>query len=181
MRRGLRRRDPESWRLAALRYQAVLLRVARRVLRNPEDVNEAVGETWCRALIAARRYDARRSPLPWLAGICRHTALNMARDHRRAPAVVDPRKLDRLTARRAPARVGAELSTVLHALLRTLPAPAREAVRLHFLVGVPIRELARLSGRSTAAIYQQLHRALGALRVMARARWGAEEDALLDA
>ena len=181
LRQGLRRRDRASWDRVASRYHGALLRVARSVLRDPEDARDAVAQTWYRALRSAHRYEIQRSPLPWLSRICWHTALNAARRRRSLPVGVEPRWFEDVPAHDGRPVPDGEARRVVALLLRTLPSPAREAVHLHFIVGISVRDLAQLSGKGTAAIYQQLHRALRTLRAKARVRWGRNGAGVRDA
>lgn len=153
-RRGIRRREPEAWsRLVAL-YHGPLCRQARRILTSGMDPDNAVGEMWYRAVVAARRYDPRRPPYPWLARICVTTCLNQ---RERALRIVHADG-DRPGPPDPPG--DEEPRRLLRVALCTLPRGLREVVALRYLFEVSVAEIASLRRRSKKTVEKLLLRAL---------------------
>jgi RNA polymerase sigma-70 factor (ECF subfamily) len=110
--------------------------------------DDAVGEAFARAMESRVRI---RSPYPWLYRTAfRIAAADLRRDVRDTPAdetyVDDPATGDLMRA------------------MRRLPQKARAAIYLHYQADLPIREVARLTGSSVAAVKVQLHRGRARLR-----------------
>lgn len=110
--------------------------------------DDAVAEAFARAI----EHDATISrPYPWLYRVAfRLAAAELRRDPTQDPAdgvhVDDPVTGDLLPA------------------LRTLSPSQRAAVFLHYQADLPVREVARLMGTSTAAVKVHLHRGRNRLR-----------------
>ena len=136
---------PQLWR-AILAYSGGRRDVA----------DEAVGEAFTRAMESRTRI---RSPYPWLYRTAfRIAAAELRRDVRDGPEegsyVDDPATGDLMQA------------------MRELSPKARAAIYLHYQADLPIREVARLTGSSVAAVKVQLHRGRNRLRELL----GTEED-----
>ncbi len=69
------------------RYRSSVRGAAARVVRDPDDADDALQETFLAAWRARRRFEVGREPLPWLLAIARRKALTIAS---RRPAVPDP-------------------------------------------------------------------------------------------
>jgi RNA polymerase sigma-70 factor (ECF subfamily) len=117
--------------------------------------DDAVGEAFARAMESRVRI---RSPYPWLYRTAfRIAAAELRRDVREGPE--DEPRLD------DPAIVD------LMRAMRQLSPKARAAIYLHYQADLSIREVARLTGSSAAAVKVQLHRGRNRLRELL----GAEE------
>jgi RNA polymerase sigma-70 factor (ECF subfamily) len=135
---------PELWR-AILAYSGGRRDVA----------DDAVGEAFVRAMESSTRI---RSPYPWLYRTAfRIAAAELRRDVRDvpedAPYADDPATGDLMRA------------------MRQLSPKARAAIYLHYQADLSIREVARLTGSSVAAVKVQLYRGRNRLRELL----GAEE------
>jgi RNA polymerase sigma-70 factor (ECF subfamily) len=134
---------PQLWR-AILAYSG-----GRRDI-----ADDAVGEAFARAMESRVRI---WSPYPWLYRTAfRIAAAELRRDVREGP---DEPRLD------DPAIVD------LMRAMRQLSPKARAAIYLHYQADLSIREVARLTGSSAAAVKVQLHRGRNRLRELL----GAEE------
>jgi RNA polymerase sigma-70 factor (ECF subfamily) len=118
--------------------------------------DDAVGEAFVRAMESRTPI---RSPHPWLYRTAfRIAAADLRRDVRNAPEDDDAYLDD-------PA-----IGELMRAM-RLLSPKARAAIYLHYEADLPIREVARLTGSSVAAVKVQLHRGRNRLRELL----GAEE------
>jgi RNA polymerase sigma-70 factor, ECF subfamily len=124
------------------RYAAVARRVARAVLGNPEDADDAAQDAMLSALVKLDQYDPRRPFGPWLLRI----VANAATDRRRRRTVRRVEPLDiALTAGGARPDATAErraLSERLRQALAELPARRRMAVVLFDVEGYSHAEIA---------------------------------------
>lgn len=128
---------PQLWR-AILAYSGGRRDVA----------DDAVGEAFTRAMESSVRI---RSPYPWLYRTAfRIAAAELRRDVREGPDedayLDDPATGDLMRA------------------MRRLSPNARAAIYLHYQADLPVREVARLTGSSVAAVKVQLHRGRARLR-----------------
>jgi len=136
---------PQLWR-AILAYSGGRRDVA----------DDAVGEAFARAMESRTHI---RSPFPWLYRTAfRIAAAELRRDVRDGPEdgsyVDDPATGDLMRA------------------MRRLSPKARAAIYLHYQADLSVREIARLTGSSVAAVKVQLHRGRTRLRELL----GAEEN-----
>lgn len=128
---------PQLWR-AILAYSG-----GRRDI-----ADDAVGEAFVRAMESRTRI---RSPYPWLYRTAfRIAAAELRRDVRPGPK--DEAYLD-----------DPSTGELLRAMLRLSPR-ARAAIYLHYQADLSVREIARLTGSSVAAVKVQLHRGRNRLR-----------------
>ncbi|SBT49460.1 RNA polymerase sigma factor [Micromonospora auratinigra] len=121
------------------------------------EAQEAVQEAFTRALAVPRKVAALEHPEAWL----RRVAVNVARTrHRRR------RVLDTLLRRIGPPPAVADRSPehlALLAALRDLPEGQRQALALHYLVDLPVDEVAATLGVSAGTVKSRLSRGRQAL------------------
>ncbi|GHJ57289.1 sigma-70 family RNA polymerase sigma factor [Micromonospora chersina] len=124
------------------------------------EAQEAVQEAFTRALAAPRRLAALDNPEAWL----RRVAVNVARSrHRRR------RVLDTVLRRLGPPPTVADRSPehlALLAALRGLPEGQRQALALHYLVDLPVDEVAVTLGVSPGTVKSRLSRGRQALAAL---------------
>lgn len=123
------------------------------------EAEEVVAEAFARAVASRRAFERVEQPEAWL----RTVAVNVARTRHRRSILGD--RLTRTRAEEPPARE-AELSEerlVLVAALRTLPAPQREALALHYLADLPVTEVAATLGVAVGTVKARLSRGRTAL------------------
>ncbi|WP_410809430.1 RNA polymerase sigma factor [Micromonospora sp. 067-2] len=127
------------------------------------DVNEAqeaVQEAFTKALMAPRRFAELENPEAWL----RRVAVNEARSRYRRRRV-----LDGLLRRIGPPPAVADHSPehlALLAALRGLPEGQRQALALHYLVDLPVDEIAATLGVSPGTVKSRLSRGRHALAAL---------------
>ena len=132
-------------------FRAVLAQVGNRAVA--EDI---AGQVFLEALEGIRRYRDRGRPIAgWLLAIARHRSIDwLRREGRLQTAEVPEQAVE-------DAAIGEALA--LEALALLTPEQ-REVVFLRFVQGHPLKDVARLTNRSTGAVKALQHRALQQLR-----------------
>ena len=160
----------ESARAALVeRHHAGCLRFARHLLGDDGDAEDAVQETFIRALAGLERYEERDTFRAWLFGIlvnrCRTAAARRAR--RRAHVVNDEAATH--AARVASGEGMVDTQRALARALDGLDLDQREAFLLRVGEEMEYEEMARLTGVGVAALKMRVKRA----RDHVRAQWTA--------
>src|SRR5438477_6510409 len=158
----------ESARVALVeRHHAGCLRFARHLLGDDGDAEDAVQETFIRALAGLERYEERDTFRAWLFGIlvnrCRTAAARRAR--RRAHVVND--EAATRAARVASGEAMVDTQRALARALDGLDLDQREAFLLRVGEEMEYEEMARLTGVGVAALKMRVKRA----RDHVRAQW----------
>ena len=161
----------ESARVALVeRHHAGCLRFARHLLGDDGDAEDAVQETFIRALAGLERYEERDTFRAWLFGIlvnrCRTAAARRAQ--RRAHVVNDEAATH--AARVASGEGMVDTQRALARALDGLDLDQREAFLLRVGEEMEYEEMARLTGVGVAALKMRVKRA----RDHVRAQWTGE-------
>jgi RNA polymerase sigma-70 factor (ECF subfamily) len=145
------------------RHERRVLGLARRLLAQPQDAEDAAQEAFLRLYRALARLDPERPLLPYLYRI----TVNVCRDlGRRRPRPALP--LDEMDAADEPAAPGAdpaeasrlaEERRIAAAALRALPEKQRAALVLRDVQGLSTREVAEVLGTSEVTVRTQISRA----------------------
>jgi RNA polymerase sigma-70 factor (ECF subfamily) len=136
---------------------------ARLILRDPELARDAVQEGLIRAwrdlpgLRDPERFDA------WLRRLIVNACLDLARRRRRRPMEVEITQLDAPALSDVSGQL-AERELVDHAL-RGLDPGHRSVVAMHYLLGMPLPEVAASLGIPLGTAKSRLHYALAAMRM----------------
>ena len=148
------------------RYAAVARRVARAVLSDPDDADDAAQDALLSALVKLEQYDPRRPFGPWLLRI----VANAATDRRRRPKVRRTEPLDPGLAahgtRPDTAAERRELSARLRQALAELPERRRIAVVLFDVEGYAHAEIADILGIPEGTVRSEVFHARRRLRVL---------------
>ncbi|MFQ5890870.1 MAG: RNA polymerase sigma factor [Gemmatimonadota bacterium] len=155
------RRDEAAFTLLVERFGGRLLSVARRLLRSPEDAEDAVQRTFVQVYTAGAAYRPEWAVSTWLYRILTNICIDELR-RRRARARKLPATL-RAAGAPSPNR-GPTAAPDLDRVLAKLPREARVLVVLRYVDGLSYRELARVRGISVNTVKSQLRRAKGVLR-----------------
>ena len=166
-----RRGDHDAFTELARGAVTRLDRAARLILRDPELARDAVQEALIRAwrdlrvLRDPERFDA------WLHRLTVNSCLDIARHRRRRPMEVEITPLDAPSA----SDVSSHLADreLVDQALRGLDPGQRAVVALHYLLGMPLPQVATSLGIPVGTAKSRLHYALAAMRMSA----AAEPDA----
>jgi RNA polymerase sigma factor (sigma-70 family) len=148
-------------------HRCRLLCVARRILRNEADAEDAVQEAYLSAVRHFRKFEGRSSILTWLTTIVVNQALTQLRVRRVQPTFETISTCD---AREAVVCISqgqnpeqqalrTEVSGKLRSALQDMPEKYRTVIQLRQLAGASIIETARRLGVTEECIKTRLHRA----------------------
>ena len=135
----------------------MLLQAATALLGNAEDGEDAVQDALLKLCLMA---DTLRRPV---APLARVLVRNLCVDRLRRRRQTVPLEL---TAVRAMPQEGVDGDAFAHVMkvIDTLPAAQQVVLRLRHIDGMPMEDIARLTGASEAAVRKQLSRARMAVR-----------------
>lgn len=139
---------------------------ALRMLRDSEDAQDAVQETYLKACKAIGSFQPGRPMLPWLLRICSNCCIDLIRSHRSSTECIETYEHaladDRLDVDADLERSeGAE--TIRDAVNR-LPGKYRQIVELRHFRHMDVLEIASLLGKPEGTIKSWLFRARALLR-----------------
>jgi RNA polymerase sigma-70 factor (ECF subfamily) len=148
------------------RYAPQARRVARAVLGDPDDADDAAQDGFLSALVKLGQYDASRPFGPWLMRI----VANAATDRRRRRSVRRAEPLDQALVGGGPrpdaAAVRSELSDRLRAALAELPERRRTAVVLFDVEGYSHAEIAGMLGIPEGTVRSEVFHGRRRLRAL---------------
>jgi RNA polymerase sigma-70 factor (ECF subfamily) len=151
-------------------HERRLLALCHSMLGHADDAEDAVQETFFRALRALPRFRRDASFRTWLLRIAVNVCLNWKRD-RRPTEPWDEGRLDE-PLRSASPEVIALLRLQMGEALGMLPAPRRAALLLKEMDGWSVAEIGAAMGWNLKRVYNELYKARRAL-----ADWQAREAA----
>lgn len=156
--------DREAFGALVARYAGQARRVARAVLGDPDDADDAAQDAFLSALVKLEQYDAARPFGPWLMRI----VANAAADRRRRRTVRRTEELAPGLAARGPqpdaAAAAAEFDARLRAALAELPERRRVAVVLFDVEGYGHAEIAAILGTPEGTVRSDVFHARRFLR-----------------
>jgi len=168
------------FRDAALPHLDGVYTLARYLLRDPSDAEDAVQECYLRAL---KHFDSYRGPAmkPWLFAILRNVC--RAEFARRASSPTDP--IDEVTERAEQTPLWSEAqetpesemmrdseASTIRRLVKALEEPFRETFVLREIHNLSYREIADVAEVPVGTVMSRLARA----RAMLRSAWMAEQE-----
>ncbi len=162
--RAYRGGDEVAFQQLFERYAPRLLRAVRRQVSSEEDAAEIVQQAFLHFHRA--RHDFREGTLlrPWLFTIC----LNLKREYfrKRARRPEAPLELDGRQDPATPAYdiLRTERAQTIRAAIQKLPPSQRDVIDLHWLQGIPFKEVAEIVGASVTAVKVRAHRGYERLR-----------------
>ena len=155
------------------RYRTLVFRTAFRIIRNTEDAEDILQDSWMRGFIHIRSFDGRSEFSTWLTRIAVNSALTMIRSRRNHREVslddsVDPddsRAIEISEPSRNPEEVCIETERLqlVRLAMRRLPPKLRSAI-VHQSNGGSLSEVAMLAGVSIPTMKSRLFRARLSLR-----------------
>ncbi len=144
------------------RVQPRLLAYCATILGNTQDADDAVQNTFIKALAGLRGGDQVRAVHPWLYRIAHNEAISLMRRHRPAAELVATVP-DHAHGPEETVAVREEVRAVLHAI-GDLPDRARDAFLLREVGGMRHAEVAQALGTSTGSARQAVFEARVALQ-----------------
>lgn len=180
---GLRQGDADAFEALVREHIGPLRAVARRLLGNIEDADDAVQDAFVSTLQAVRRFEGRSQLFTWLHRITVNACLMKLRSRKRSPDSVPCRHESELMPRftrgntflehqvawtEAPETPALrdELRTVVRDAIGRLPENSRIALLLRDIEGLSNEEVATALGITVNAAKIRIHRARQALRTL---------------
>lgn len=148
--------DELAFATLARRYQARFFRVARRMLGDDGDAEDAAQTALLQIFRHAASYRDRWSGSTWLYRVLTNVCVDAARKRRRAPAAQDD--VDHPDPRVASDRVDVDRA------LARLPPEARAVLLLCYVEELPYADVARARGITVNTVKTQLARAKRLMR-----------------
>jgi RNA polymerase sigma-70 factor (ECF subfamily) len=166
--------DRSAFGVLVERYAAAVRRVARAILNDPDDADDAAQDAFLSAMVKLQQYDPRRPFGPWLTRI----AVNAATDRRRRRSVRRAEPLEghlRASGPLPDAETDRQaLGERLRRALAELPERRRVAVVLFDVEGFSHREIGRILGIPEGTARSEVFHGRRALRALL-ADWKKEE------
>jgi RNA polymerase sigma-70 factor (ECF subfamily) len=158
------RKEPELFVLLVRRYEAALLRRARKILSSPEDAEEAVQDAFVKMYLYADKYKEQEgaSFSSWAYTILNRVAYTKYRSRKQeqgAVAHLEPEHYESLPDARAEFLEDLSLRNEVIAALVKLPETAAKILRLQFIEGKNQEEIATSEQLSIPAVKTRVHRA----------------------
>jgi RNA polymerase sigma-70 factor, ECF subfamily len=168
-------------------YSGRLYRTAFAILRNKEDVEDAVQEGLCRAFAKLATFEGRSSLSTWLTTIMKNAALMALRRKRCHPESsldgLPENRSEKLTnavvdAGPDPEQICAagEIGARLEAQLQKLPPSLRSAFRLRTFDTLSVAESSRALSISPGALKSRMSRARRKLAMGTSTTWSLESS-----
>jgi RNA polymerase sigma factor (sigma-70 family) len=160
---------------ALRRFEAPLLRYARRLVGDQERARDVVQDTFlklCREDPA--RVDGHLAQ--WLFTVCRNRALDVQRREGRLRPLDETALSEQPSPEPTPSRrlEGRETLDEVLAVLARLPAPQREVLHLKFQEHLSYQEIAAVTGLSVSHVGVLVHNGLKAIRTRVGRNAGPE-------
>ncbi len=137
-----------------IKYENTLFRAALAILKEPQEAQDAVQDTYLRYLEKRPRFRDGEHAKAWLLKVTANGCKSRLRARKRHPTV------ELLDVYPAPGPDGRELVEAILAL----PANQRAAVHLHYYEGYSTGEIAQILGQRPGTVRSHLSRAREGLR-----------------
>ncbi len=148
------------------RYGPLVLRRARRILRNEAEAEDAMQDVFIKVLASIETFRGESQPSTWLYRITTNLCLNRLRDHRRHRERLAN---DALARSDGPGTLGPpENRMTISALLAELPQELSETAVYYYVDEMDQEEIAAISGIARRTVGYRLER----FRALALARLG---------
>lgn len=162
---AISRKEPRAFEQLVARYQRLFVRKASSILRDEEDAHDVVQETFVRIYMASGRFVKKEgaSFSSWAYAILTNQCYTAYRKkHKRELVSLEfvPELVEVLPDQSAIEEL--ERTYVRDQLIRMvskLPALLRRVVEMHFIDGLPQKEVAEREGVSNTVIRSRIYRA----------------------
>ncbi len=157
-------REPNLFAVLVHRYEAALLRRARKILFSPEDAEEAVQDAFTKMYLYADKYreQAGASFSSWAYTILNRVAYTkyVARRKENGQLIeLEPEHYESLPDARAEFLEDLSIRNEVLAALAKLPETAARILKLQFVEGKSQEEIAKSEKLSIPAVKTRVHRA----------------------
>lgn len=139
-------------------YSDMLYKICIVMLRNEQDVQDVIQDTFCRYLEKKPVFKDAGHEKAWLIKVAVNSCRDMLRFRFRHPQVPIDVLADSLAA-------GPEQQAVLTELFE-LPARQRTVIYLYYVEGYPVKEIAGMLGISAQAVKKRMQRGREQLRIL---------------
>lgn len=158
------KREPELFAILVRRYEAPLLRRARRILFSPEDAQDAVQDAFTKMYLYADKYRPQEGVqfTSWAYTILNrvaYTKYRAIRGEQEKRADLLPEQYESLPDESGGFMKDLSVRNEVIAVLAKLPETAANVLKLQFLEGKSQEEIARKEGLSVPAVKTRVHRA----------------------
>lgn len=158
------RREPELFAILVRRYEAALLRRARKILFSPEDAEEAVQDAFTKMYLYADKYHEQIGATfsSWAYTILNRVAYTKYVSRRKESgqrAELEPEHYESLPDARAEFIEDLSIRDEVISALAKLPETASKILRLQFIEGKTQEEIAEAENLSIPAVKTRVHRA----------------------
>ncbi len=151
------------------RYRRPILNFVYRMLGNSADAEEIAQQVFVKAYRQAANYDPRQKLSTWLFAIARNAAIDHLRWRQRHPTTTLAETAEPVTTTTGATETAQrELGDEIAAAIAALPDDQRGAIVLSEYHGLPVTEIAEITGCSPKAVESRLYRARQLLRARLR-------------
>jgi RNA polymerase sigma-70 factor (ECF subfamily) len=165
--------DIDAFRALVEQHSRYLFGVVFRLVRNAEDTQDVVQDTWLKVHAQLGRFEARSELRTWLTRVAVNCAIDHLRSSRRREAAYDPADLDdhathaqAYTPQPAADRLvlAGEIEARVGETMSCLTAIERAAFMLRHVEGMSISEIGSELGLKTSATKHCIFRAVRKMR-----------------
>lgn len=158
--------DRDAYRHLLNEITPYLRSLAARYHRDTRDIEDSVQDTLLTVHVIRHTYDPRRPFTPWLVAVARRRIIDRLRQQKRSLSREARLEAEHETfvARETNLSEVASDERTLREAVESLPPGQRQAVKLLKLEEMSLREAARVTGLSVAALKVATHRAITNLR-----------------
>lgn len=156
--------NPGAFGVLIDRYQGALLRKAVTVLRNREDAEDVVQETFTKIYVHASSFQTKEgaSFSSWAYKILLNTSFTLYQKRKRERTFrgdIDPEFFAMLPDKESRTFEKESVSDYVASVISRMPRDLGRVLTLHFLDGFPQADIARLEGVTVGAVKTRVHRA----------------------
>jgi RNA polymerase sigma-70 factor (ECF subfamily) len=169
--RRLARGDRDALAPLMERHGRRVYRIALSYLRNPDEANDVVQETFVKVFQHAARWDAATEAVPWLMRIAVNQSIDQYRRGKRRGVYHTPlsegdhdQTIADETASPEQRAHGGELGERISRAVKTLPESQRAVFVLRHYDGMSLEEISAALNLSLGTVKSSLHRAIHRLR-----------------
>jgi RNA polymerase sigma-70 factor (ECF subfamily) len=157
--------DENAFEMLSDVYRPMLWSLAMKILRNPEDANDAVQDTFVKALRALGEFDTTRPLKPWLCRICANCCMDALRHRRKDGASLD--QFEHTLSDSDPVEdqaTGSIRQTQLFEAISRLPEKYRQIILMRHFRHMEVNEIAVELDKPEGTIKSWLFRARALLK-----------------